>query len=260
VTTATRTQLDWRIQYAMLALIWGSSFLFIVIAVEVLDPLQVAFGRVAIGAATLLVILRVLRQSLPRGASVWGHLLVAGLFYNVVPFALLAYAGQRVPSALSGLLNATTPLFTLVIALAVLPSERPTRQRALGLAVGFFGVLIIFGVGALSELTGTLPGGFWAGSAMVLGASACYGLASVYSRITLAGPARDTPRSSCPPVRSPTRPPSWWSSRCCSPTRPTSCRRGSCSRCWRSGPSAPACRTSCSGTCCAASARPSPPP
>jgi len=180
-------RVDWRIQYVMLALIWGSSFLFIVIAVEVLEPLQVAFGRVAIGAATLLIILRLLGQRPPSGRRVWGHLTVAGLFYNAVPFALLAYAGERVPSALSGILNATTPLFTVLIAVTVLPSERPTRQRAAGLLIGFCGVLLIFGGAVVDELAATLPGGFWTGSLMVLGASACYGLASVYTRVTLAG-------------------------------------------------------------------------
>jgi drug/metabolite transporter (DMT)-like permease len=179
-------RIDWRLRYGLLALIWGSSFLFIAIGVEVLDPLQVALTRVAIGAATLLTILRVLRQTLPRELPVWGHLMVAGLFYNAVPFSLLAYAGERVPSALSGILNATTPLFTLMIAISVLPSERPTRLRLLGLLTGFFGVLLIFGGGVINELTSELPGGFWTGSVMVLGASICYGVASVYTRRTVA--------------------------------------------------------------------------
>lgn len=180
-------RIDWRLRYTLLALIWGSSFLFIVISVEVLDPLQVSLGRVAIGAVTLLVILRLLGQALPRGGPAWGHLMVAGLFYNAVPFSLLAYAGERVPSALSGILNATTPLFTLMIAISLLPEERPSRLRLTGLLVGFLGVLVIFGRGVFAELSEALPGGFWTGSVMVLGASLCYGIASVYTRRTLAG-------------------------------------------------------------------------
>ncbi|MGA8112278.1 MAG: DMT family transporter [Actinocatenispora sp.] len=169
------------VRFLVLALIWGMSFLLIKIADEQLAALHVAAGRVLFGAATLLVILVVRRDALPRGRRTWAHLAVVGLFANVVPFTLYAYAERLVPSALAGICNATTPLFTVLIALLALPQERPDRRRVSGLVVGFLGVLVVLGVWQ------GLAAHSLAGAGMALGAAACYGIAFGYIRRYLTG-------------------------------------------------------------------------
>jgi drug/metabolite transporter (DMT)-like permease len=169
------------VRFGLLASIWGFSFLFIKVGDEGFTPIQVTLGRLVFGAGTLLLILLVRRDRLPRGRRVWFHLAVAGLVLNVIPFSLFAYAEQHTSSTLAGICNATTPLWTVVVALLALPDERPDRRRAAGLAVGFFGVLLVLGVwrGAMS--------GDLIGAAMALGAAACYGVGWVYLRRFLAG-------------------------------------------------------------------------
>jgi drug/metabolite transporter (DMT)-like permease len=165
----------------LLALIWGSSFLFIKVAVKWLAPIDVAFVRVALGASVLLVVLAVTRRRLPAGRQVWGHLFVIALFGNSIPFALLAEGETRISSVLAGIWNASTPLLTLVVATFMLPEERPTPRRVAGLMGGFAGVLVVLGpwrsVGG-TELAGQL---------MCLGAAACYGIAFPYTRRFVAG-------------------------------------------------------------------------
>jgi len=160
---------------------WGASFLFIKVAVEELAPIDVALGRTAIGALTLIAILLATRTALPRGARLWGHLLIAGTLFNAVPFALFAYGEERVSSVLAGIWNATTPLLTLLVVLAVLPGERPTRRRIAGLLIGFAGVLVVLGPWR------DLGGSALAGQLMCLGAAACYALGFGHTRRFLAG-------------------------------------------------------------------------
>ena len=172
---------DWRIRFVVLAAIWGASFLFIKVAIEALTPVQVSFGRCLFGAAAVGVILTVRREPLPRDPRVWGHLAVAALLVNVVPFTLFGYAEQRIPSALAGICNAATPLFTVAVAVLALPDERPTRRRAAGLALGFGGVLVVLGV------WNGVFGHDAAGTFMALGAALCYGLGWTYVRRFLTG-------------------------------------------------------------------------
>lgn len=136
----------WPVRFAALALIWGSSFLFIKVAGEVLAPLQITLGRCALGALAAGAIVVARRGRLPREPRIWAHLAVASFVLNVVPFTLFGWAELYIPSALAGIANATTPLFTVLIALAVLPDERPTLRRVIGLVAGFCGVLVVLGV------------------------------------------------------------------------------------------------------------------
>jgi drug/metabolite transporter (DMT)-like permease len=167
---------SWLAQYLLLSAIWGTSFLFIKIADRQLSPLQVVLARVALGAATVLVVLLVQRRRLPSGWRTWGHLALLALLSNVVPFALIAYGETHISSVLAGLWNATTPLFTLLFALGMLPEERPTRQRLGGLVLGFAGVVVVLGPWS------GLGGPSLEGSAAVAAASACYGLSFAYLR------------------------------------------------------------------------------
>ncbi|CAN5434935.1 DMT family transporter [soil metagenome] len=171
----------WLLGFLVLAIIWGSSYLFIKVGVREIHPLHLTLFRVAIGAATLLVILLVTRDRLPRDLRLWGHLFVVGGVGVALPFTLFGYGEQRVDSTLAGLWNATTPLVVLPLAVLVFRTERMTVHRLIGLFIGFGGVLVLLGVwqgvgGA--QLTGQL---------MCFGASCCYGVAIPYQKRFVTG-------------------------------------------------------------------------
>ena len=176
-----------RSRFVALTLIWGASFLFIKVGVEALAPLQVAFGRMAFGATVLLLWSAARRERLPRGPRIWGHLAITAALANSIPFTLFAYAEEHVSSSLASIGNATVPLFTLLFALLLLPSEYPTARRTVGLAVGFGGVLVVLGV-----WRGLTLGPDLAGMLLILVAAACYGMSGVYMRRYLS----ETPYSS----------------------------------------------------------------
>jgi drug/metabolite transporter (DMT)-like permease len=168
--------LRWRLEFLGLALIWGFSFYFIKIGLEWLEPLQISFGRMALGAAVLVAALVVRGERLPRGAVMWGHLAVAALILNAIPFTLYGLAEERIPSALAGICNAATPLFTVLVAVLIGQERRPSRRRSAGLALGFAGVLVVLGAWS------GLGGGDTSGTLMALGAAACYGIGWPYLR------------------------------------------------------------------------------
>ncbi len=176
----SRDGIPWPARFTLLALFWGSTFLFIKIGDETLAPFQVSLGRVVVGTATLLAILAARRERLPRGRRVWAHLAVAAILLNVAPFTLFAYGERHVSSVLAGIWNATVPLFTLPVAILWIADEHATARRLAGLAVGFVGVLTVLGawrgLGATS-LEGNL---------LCLGAAASYGLGFPYARKFLA--------------------------------------------------------------------------
>ncbi|MFD7445867.1 EamA family transporter [Streptomyces sp. NPDC059909] len=172
--------LDWRIRFAVLALIWGFSFLLIKLGTEAYAPFQVTFGRLLFGTAVLAVAMAVRRERLPRGLRTWGHLMVAGFFLNALPFSLFAYAELTIPSTLAGICNATSPLWGMALSLVALSEDRPTRRRVAGLGIGFIGVLTVLGVWqGFSGLDVT-------GTAMALLASLSYPVGWIYVRRTLA--------------------------------------------------------------------------
>ena len=164
-------------QYVLLALVWGSSFFFVDIGLQELAPTQVVLARLAIGAMVLAIVCLVSRQRLPRGRSVWAHLFVVAMLLCVVPFLLFAWAQQHVPSSVASIVNATTPLMTMAVALLALPSERPDRWKVGGLGVGFIGILFVLDpFGGFDGRTGPL------GYLACLGATFSYGIAFVYMR------------------------------------------------------------------------------
>jgi drug/metabolite transporter (DMT)-like permease len=161
---------------ALTALIWGWSFLFIKVAVEGMTPTAVAGARISLGAAVMLATVRARRIALPRERALWGHFLVMGVIFNVVPFTLLAWGEQRITSALTAVLNATTPLFAALMA-ALLLGERLRRPQVIGVLLGFVGVGVAAGAGA-SDLTSSSL----VGSASVVAAASCYGFGFAYAR------------------------------------------------------------------------------
>ena len=101
----------------LLALIWGSAFLWIKLADRGFSPVEVTLARLALGAVVLFAIVRVRREAIPRSGPLWTHIAVAALFANAVPYLLFAVAEQTVDSSTAGIINATTPLWTVVLAL-----------------------------------------------------------------------------------------------------------------------------------------------
>ncbi|TQE21080.1 DMT family transporter [Streptomyces ipomoeae] len=178
---ARRRTVDWRLRFAFLSLVWGFSFLLIKVGTEAYPPFQVTFGRLLFGTAVLAAAMAVKRERLPRGARTWGHLAVAALLLNALPFSLFAYAELTIPSTLAGICNATSPLWGMALSLVALSEDRPTRVRVAGLGLGFLGVLTVLGAWqGFNGLDAT-------GTAMALLASLSYPIGWIYVRRTLAG-------------------------------------------------------------------------
>ena len=170
--------------FAGLSAVWGASFLFIKVGLEGLSPAQVVSGRLLLGTLTLGAMVVVRRLPLPREPRVWGTLLVVGALLCVIPFSLFAFAETRIPSGLASIWNATTPLTTMLLALAFLPGERPTPTRLAGLATGAFGVLVVLGVWRLGSQTRGHDDVL--GQVACLGATTCYAVAFVVLRRLMA--------------------------------------------------------------------------
>jgi drug/metabolite transporter (DMT)-like permease len=166
----------WQAQFAVLAAIWGSSFLLIKVADESLTPLQVALGRVVFGSAAVLCVLALRRQRLRFSPVAWLHLFVVALLFNSLPFVCFAWGETHTSSVLAGIWNATTPLWTLPFALALVREEPPSRAQALSVAIGFAGVLTVLGPWRGEG------GSALAGNLACVAGAACYGLGFAYSR------------------------------------------------------------------------------
>lgn len=178
---AAQPRLTWQTQFLLLSAIWGSSFLFIKVLGERWPALWVAFGRIALGALTLLLLLALRRERLPASPRVWLHCAAAAVVFNAVPWVLFAYGEQHTSSIVAGLWNATTPLWVLLISLGAFSDERPTRSRTVGLAIGFVGVVTLLGPWR------GLGGGQLIGHVACAGAALCYGVGFHYTRRYLAG-------------------------------------------------------------------------
>lgn len=166
----------WLLSYLLLGITWGMSFLFIKQGLEFLTPLGVAFGRCSLGALTLIIIAKLKGAELPKDPKIWGHLLVVALLLNVFPGILFALAETKVTSILAGIINAVTPLMTVLAILLIGRDEKPKLGQLIGLALGFIGVATVMGVWqGLGENPILYVG-------MLLLAVTCYGFSFPYSR------------------------------------------------------------------------------
>lgn len=163
------------VDFLLLALTWGSSFLLMKIGLEGLAPGQVVLARMGFGALTLLLLSAVTRTRVARGRF-WLHALVLGVMQCTFPFLLFAWAEQHISSSMASILNATTPLMTALVSLVALRQERGGSGRLVGLLLGFLGVVVL--VAPWSGGTG----GALAGELACLGATACYGTAFTWMR------------------------------------------------------------------------------
>ena len=167
---------NWISLYIALGVVWGCSFIFIKLGLEFLTPVGVAFGRVSLGALTLVFWARFKGIQLPKDKKIWIHLWVIALLLNVIPGVLFAFAETKVTSILAGIINAVTPLMTLLAIMIAFHEERPKNYQVTGLILGFLGVLTV--LGAWKGL-GANPIG--AVLALLLAVS-CYGISFPYSR------------------------------------------------------------------------------
>lgn len=173
---------EWAI-FIGLGLIWGTSFLWIKLALQEIGPFMLVTLRLVLGLAGLLVIMRVQRLAFPRDPRAWLSLAVVAVFNYAVPFTLISWGETRIDSSLASILNGTVPLFTILMAHGLLPDDRITPARLAGLLVGFAGVLVL-----VSRDLGpaALAGSVW-GQLAVIGAAASYALAITYARKALRG-------------------------------------------------------------------------
>ena len=137
---------SWVYKFIPMALIWGSSFLFIELSLELTTALGVAFWRTALGAAAMAIIMAFLGVKLPKQIKQWLHLWVAGILMSALPFSLYAFAQQSTTSILAAIINATTPLFTLLAILSIFKAQKQTGVAVIGLLIGLVGVAITLGV------------------------------------------------------------------------------------------------------------------
>jgi drug/metabolite transporter (DMT)-like permease len=170
------TPAEWAMLIA-LSVLWGGSFFFNGVAVRELPPMTIVFCRVALAAIVLMLVMRMTGRSLPMRGEVLLAFAGMGIINNVIPFSLIVWGQSQIASGVASILNATTPLFTVIVAHLVTTDERMTPLRAGGVALGFAGVAVMSGAG--SDVFNDVP---LAAYAACLGAALSYGFASVLGR------------------------------------------------------------------------------
>ena len=160
-----------------LSVLWGGSFFFAEVALVDLAPLTVVVGRVAIAALALTIGIYVTGGRLPGGRGLWGAFLVMGALNNAIPFSLIVWGQVHIDSGLAAILNATTPLFTVLLAHVLTADERLTPARLAGVLIGLAGVAVLIGPDALQGL-----GAQALAQLAVVAAAVSYACAGIFGR------------------------------------------------------------------------------
>ncbi|MDC0912498.1 DMT family transporter [Paracoccaceae bacterium] len=168
--------MDWGL-LVLLSLLWGGSFLCVGIAVQELPVLTIIALRVSLAALVLWGIALFSGHQLPRGRKTWQAFLALGLLNNVIPFGLIVFGQQTIGAGLAAILNATTPLWTVLIAALFLADERFSKQKLFGVLLGLVGVIVMVGPDSLAGISRNLGA-----QLAVLGATLSYAFASVFGR------------------------------------------------------------------------------
>lgn len=168
--------LEW-LMLAALSLLWGGSFLFNGILVKSWPPLTIVTARVALAAVALWLVVRLSGLAVPRGRAVWLSFFGMGLLNNVIPFTLIVWGQTQIASGLAAILNATTPLFGVVVAHWLTADEKLTTNRMAGVVIGIAGVAVMIGPSVLGHVGGDL-----AGELAVLAAAVSYAFAGIFGR------------------------------------------------------------------------------
>ncbi len=175
--TTQPTTANW-LSIAALGLIWGATFMVVAIALEGYGPLTVACARTTLGAVALLALMVVLKRPLPDFTSqMRGYLIAIGLLNTALPFALLSWGQQFVPSAFAGISMAALPLFVLPLA-HIFTDEKMSLRNTLGVIMGFIGAAVLIGPGVLQIGTGMEP----LGQLACIAASISYAVSSIMTR------------------------------------------------------------------------------
>jgi drug/metabolite transporter (DMT)-like permease len=162
----------------LLSILWGGSFFFIGVAVESVAPFTLVLLRVLLGAATLLLVLQVAGQGLPFERRTVLPFLTLALLNNAIPFSLFAWGQQHIASGLASILNATTPLWAVLVAHVFTVDEKATPLKILGVAVGFAGAALMIG----GDLLMSVADANLLAQLACLAATLCYALAGVHAR------------------------------------------------------------------------------
>lgn len=164
----------------LLSVLWGGSFFFVSVALREMPPSTLALGRVFIAAALLYPFFRLNGGRLPATLAGWKPFFVMGLFNNIIPFSLI-FAGQlRISGGMASVLNATTPLFTVIV-LAGFGEERLTARRVAGVVIGLIGVVVLRGPGIVQTESQTV------GMLLCLGGAVSYAFCGLWGRRKLNG-------------------------------------------------------------------------
>lgn len=167
------------IVFLLLGAIWSSSFMWIKIAVQEIGPMTLVAFRASFGLLFGVVVIFIGRASLPRTSKAWGPLLFLGITNVAIPFFLISWGEQSIDSAVASVLDATVPLFTILIAHYMLDDDKITLPKMLGLLIGFAGVVVLMSKDIFNASTSSLLG-----QAAVILASVFYAVNSVYIRKT----------------------------------------------------------------------------
>ena len=169
-------QREW-LALMLLSVLWSGSFLFAGIQVKWLPPFTIAFLRVGLAAIILNVLILAIGKRMPTDAANWRALLMMGLLNNAIPFCLIVWAQNHIASGLAAILNATTPIMTVIVAHFATSDEKITANRLLGVVTGFIGVVVLIGVDSLNDVGIDIVA-----QLAVLLAATSYALAGIYGR------------------------------------------------------------------------------
>lgn len=160
-----------------LSVLWGGSFFFTGVAIKELPPFTIVAVRVGLAAVILNVVARATGLRLPRDGRVWTAFFGMGLLNNAIPFSLIVWGQTHIASGLASILNATTPLWAVIVADIFTTDEKATGHRLLGVAVGFTGVVVMIGSDAFARLGDDIVA-----QLAILAAALSYALAGVFGR------------------------------------------------------------------------------
>jgi len=168
--------LEW-ILLILLSILWGGGFFFAAVALQEVRPFTVVLSRVALAAILLYVFIRLAGLRMPSDGRTWAAFFAMGMLNNAIPFSLIFWGQTHIGSGLASILNATMPLFTVIVAHVLTQNERLTVGRALGVVIGFGGVVIMIGTDLLDGL-----GDNMLAQLAILAAAVSYAFASIFGR------------------------------------------------------------------------------
>jgi len=175
-TVKSMSPYEWLL-LTILSILWGGSFFFVGVTVEALPPLTIVTLRVFLAAIALLAVVYFTGSRMPSNPTVWIAFIGMGVLNNVIPFTLIVWGQTHIASGLASILNATTPMFTVVAAHFLTRDEKMSKLKVLGVVFGLAGVAIMIGREALGGLGENILGQF-----AVLWAAISYSLAGIYGR------------------------------------------------------------------------------